>query len=248
MDIITLNSKNLATEHICCAITEKKGEPCMPAKKAWLQSRFADGQINARGKAFIEYMPAEAAWCPITAPGYMHINCFWVSGQLAGHGYANALLNACAKDAKAKNKLGLTVLSSKKKMPFLSDPGYLKHKGFIVADTTPPYYELLYLPFLKAVPVPHFNQSVKLPPMHTTGMALYYTDQCPHTSKCTALIKGTAEKMGIQLQLVKFEDAKTAQNAPAPFTTYSLFYNGKFITNEILSEKKFQNLLATLTF
>ena len=30
-----------------------------------------------------------------------------------------------------------------------------------------------------------------------------------------------------------------AQNAPAPFTTYSLFYNGKFLTNEILSEKSF---------
>lgn len=35
-----------------------------------------------------------------------------------------------------------------------------------------------------------------------------------------------------------------AQNAPAPFTSYSLFYNGGFLTNEILSIKKFEKLLA----
>ena len=35
-----------------------------------------------------------------------------------------------------------------------------------------------------------------------------------------------------------------AQNAPVPFTAFSLFYNGGFITHEILSEKKFEKILA----
>ncbi|MGO0807128.1 YoaP domain-containing protein, partial [Clostridioides difficile] len=39
--------------------------------------------------------------------------------------------------------------------------------------------------------------------------------------------------------------AKEAQNAPAPFTTYSLFFNGEFVTNEILSEKKIEKFLDT---
>ena len=34
-----------------------------------------------------------------------------------------------------------------------------------------------------------------------------------------------------------------ARQAPTPFPTYSLFYNGAFVTHEILSEKKFEKLL-----
>lgn len=49
---------------------------------------------------FIEYVPAENAWAPIDAPGYMYIDCLWVSGQHKGHGYSNLLLNECIRDAK----------------------------------------------------------------------------------------------------------------------------------------------------
>lgn len=34
------------------------------------------------------------------------------------------------------------------------------------------------------------------------------------------------------------------QNAPLSFTTLSLFYDGQFVTHEILSEKKFDKILA----
>ena len=42
-------------------------------------------------------IPAEYAWNPIDAEGYMHINCLWVSGSLKGHGYANDLLQEMKK-------------------------------------------------------------------------------------------------------------------------------------------------------
>ncbi|MFB6364074.1 histidine phosphatase family protein [Paenibacillus elgii] len=32
--------------------------------------------LDAKGKVFIEYLPAENAWVPIDAPHYMFINCF----------------------------------------------------------------------------------------------------------------------------------------------------------------------------
>ena len=32
-------------------------------------------------KQTIEYIPAEHAWNPIDAPGYMYIDCLWVSGS-----------------------------------------------------------------------------------------------------------------------------------------------------------------------
>ena len=35
-----------------------------------------------RGKCFIEYIPAENAWVPIEAAGWLYINCLWVSGDV----------------------------------------------------------------------------------------------------------------------------------------------------------------------
>nr|WP_257786422.1 YoaP domain-containing protein [Clostridium formicaceticum] len=45
---------------------------------------------------------------------------------------------------------------------------------------------------------------------------------------------------------MKFQSKEEVQKAPAPFTTYSLFYEGKFVTNEILSEKKFIDFLKKI--
>ncbi len=247
MDIININQNNIATEHICCAISDKKGETCVASKKSWLSERFLDGlvfkRLDARGKVFIEYIPAEKAWCPIMADGYMYINCFWVSGQFAKQGYGSRLLDECITDAKAKGKLGLTVLSSNKKMPFLSDPKYLKRKGFRIADTSEPYYELLYLPFEENAPVPQFKECAKNGHTDEKGMVLYYSDQCPHTGKYANIIKTLAQQRGSDVKLIKFESAEQAQNAPSPFTTYSFFFDGQFVTNEILSEKKFEKFM-----
>lgn len=247
MEIITVGPENLEREHICCAITEKKGERCVALKKAWLRERFNEGlvfkKLDARGKVFIEYLPAESAWCPIDAPGWMHIDCFWVSGQFKGQGWANRLLEECIADAKAQGKQGLTVLSSAKKKPYLSDPGYLRHKGFRLADTAAPYYELLYLPFEEEAPAPRFKECARRDETAEKGLVLYYSNQCPHAEKYALLARETARAKGMELTLHRFGSTREAQNAPGPFTTYSLFWNGSFVTNEILSPAKVEALV-----
>ncbi|MEG0270770.1 MAG: GNAT family N-acetyltransferase [Clostridia bacterium] len=247
MEIIEVTAENLGTEHICCAISDKKGETCVASKKAWMRERFADGlvfkKLDVRGKVFIEYIPAEKAWCPITAPNFMHINCFWVSGKFKGQGYANQLLEGCIADAKSKGMCGLAVLSSPEKKPFLSDPKYLKYKGFQVADSAAPYFELLYLPFDCNALVPKFKPCAKNGKIRDDGMVLYYTNQCPHTDKYVPKIAEVARQQGVKLILRKLETTQEAQNAPSPFTTYSFFDNGTFVTNEIFSEKKFEVFL-----
>lgn len=247
MEFITVNQENIDREHICCAITDKKGETCVSSKKAWMKERFADGlafyKLDARGKVFIEYIPAENAWCPLEAQGYMHINCFWVSGQYKGQGYANQLLDHCIQEARAQGRRGLTVISSPKKLPYLSDPQYLKYKGFQVADTAEPNFELLYLPFDENAPVPHFKNCAKEDRTTETGMVLYYTNQCPHTAKYVPIIEKLARQNGRPLTVHKIETTEQAQAAPCPVTTYSFFYDGKFVTNEIFGEKKFVKYL-----
>lgn len=249
MDFITVTSENLEREHICCAISNNK-DCQVTAKKSWLADRFADGLVfrkaDARGKCFIEYLPAERAWAPIEAEGYLHINCLWVSGQLAGHGYANELLDFCIEDAKAQSRTGLTILSSKKKAPYLSDPKYLRHRGFQLADAAEPAYELLYLPFDEEAERPRFKAHVKKPRIDAEGLVLYYAFQCPFTAKYVPLVKDIAESRGVPLQTIRFETADEAQAAPTPFTSYSLFYDGALVTHEVQSPKKFEKLLDEL--
>ena len=110
MEYIQVTKENLETEHICCAISNNR-DCQVSSKKAWLADRFEDGLVFLksveRGKCFIEYLPAEKAWNPIEAAGYMYIDCLWVSGSFKGHGYANDLLGACIADSREKGKLGL---------------------------------------------------------------------------------------------------------------------------------------------
>ena len=104
MNYIQITKENIDKEHICCAMSGKQSV----AKKEWLRQRFDDGLVfyrsEERGKCFIEYIPAENAWVPIAADGYLYINCLWVSGSMKGHGYSNDLLNECIRDAKNKGK------------------------------------------------------------------------------------------------------------------------------------------------
>lgn len=247
MQLITVNKENLAREHICCAITSES-DIQVSSKKAWLGERFDDGLVflkgDVRGKCFIEYIPAEMAWAPVEAPGYMYIDCFWVSGQYKGQGNGDLLLSACIEDSRAKDKAGLAVLSSPKKMPFLSDPKYLRYKGFKLADTAEPYYELLYLPFAEQAAPPRFKPCAKKPRIGETGFVLYYTNQCPYTAKYVPVLEEIAKAKGVPFKAVRLATREQAQSAPMAFTTYALFFDGAYVTNEILSEKKFEKLAA----
>lgn len=248
MEFIRLTHDNIDQEHICCAISDNKDIQVI-SKKSWLKERLDEGLVflkcNVRGKCFIEYIPAEYAWAPIEADGYMYIDCLWVSGQFKGHGYSNLLLNECIKDSKSKGKKGLVILSSKKKEGFLSDPKYMKYKRFETVDTSAPYFELMYLPFEKNAEKPRFSHSVKEANLQDmqNGFTLYFTSQCPFTAKYIPLLKKTAELRNIDFKTVHIKTSEDAQKAPTPFTTFSLFYNGKFVTHEILSEKKFEKIL-----
>lgn len=249
MAIKDVTLENLEVEHICCAIGAAQKDCGLVAKKSWLAEQMRLGlvfkKLDVRGKVFIEYMPAEVAWLPVAAEGYLYINCFWVSGAFKGQGHANRLLEACIADAKAQGKRGLVILSSKKKVPFLSDPKYLKYKGFRVADTAEPYYELLYLPFegYASVDKPHFLDCCRTGRIDKPGYVLYYTHQCPHTARYAPLVAELARNRGVAFELVYVSDCAAAQRAPNPFTTYALFKDGRFLTNEILSDSKFLKML-----
>lgn len=248
MQYIQITSENLDKEHICCSISSNK-DITVKSKKNWLRERLEDGlvfyKLDQRGKCFIEYIPAEKSFYGVHAPDFMHINCLWVSGSFKNNGHGKALLEHCINDSKAKGMKGLTVISSKKKLPFLADSSFLAHYGFIECDSADPYFTLMYLPFSNNVEKPFFLDSVKMPVLDD-GFILYYSNGCPFTEKYVPLIVDVFNKHNISIKVIKLESVEDAKASPCAWTNFSLFYNKKLVTHEILSEKKTEEIINKL--
>ena len=247
MDYIRVTKDNLEKEHICCAISNNK-DLQVSSKKAWLAERLDEGLVFLksveRGKCFIEYIPAENAWNPLCADGYMYIDCLWVSGSFKGHGYANDLLDACVSDSREKGMKGLCILAAAKKRPFLADPKYLAHKGFTVCDEADNGIQLWHLPFDRDAAKPAFKACARHPHIDEAGYVLYYTSQCPFNAKYVPIVEQTAKERGIPFRAIHLQSREEAQSAPTPVTTYALFHDGVYLTNEQMNDTKFLKLAA----
>ena len=247
MDIIKLNINNIYEEHICCAISDKKCQKGYLQKKEWIKERLAQNYVfkkyDVRHKTFIEYCPSEVAWLPIHAPNYMIINCLWVAGKYAGNGYGKKLLEECIKDSKDKD--GIVLLTSDKKRPYLSDKKFFLNQGFEICDTAPPYFELLVYKNNPNSISPTFNEFAKNNSCNNkNGLTVYYSNQCPYTEYYTnTVLKELAEKADIPIKIIKITSRQEAMDIPSACSIYSVFFSGKFITNDIFSENKFLKFL-----
>lgn len=246
--IVQVTAENIADEHVCCAITDKKCREGYEAKKAWLKRQFENGyvfkKLDVRGKVFIEYVPAENGWLPIDAPGHMLINCFWVSGRFKGQGNGKRLFQECLNDAQGMN--GIVAVTAKKKQPFMSDRKFFQRQGFELCDTAKPYFELWHLPLKNGAPKPKFKPRAKEGICDVeNGLSVYYTDGCPFNDfYVNSVLANTAKSKDIPLKISKLETRKQAQNHFVPHTLYSVFFNGKFVTQQVLSEKSFEKFIS----
>ena len=244
--IISVNTENISEEHICCAFSDKKCAPGYQSKKDWLKTNFKDGyrfkKLDVRGKVFIEYVPAENGWLPIDADNYMLINCFWVSGKYKGNGHAKALLKDCETDAKGMN--GIVAVVGSKKQPFMSDKKFYQMQGFELCDTAEPYFELWYKPYNKDALKPKFKSISKNGECDIKeGLAVYYTNACPFTDFYVEDLKRIAKEKGHKIEIVKLKTKEQAQNHFVPHSIYSVFRDGKFVTQHILNEKAFDKFI-----
>jgi hypothetical protein len=244
MKLITIEASNIDTEHICCALgNDSENRTAAQTKKDWLKDRFAEGlafrRLDQRGKVFIEYLPVEMAWKPIKGKRYILVNCLWVSGQFKGHGHSVQLLDACVKDARAQKMDGVCVVSSNKKRPFLTDKSFFLKQGFLSVDQAPPDFELLALSFKKGAVPPAFTEAAKAGRCGVgRGLAIYYSHQCPFMEKYTALLAERAAERGMSCKRVRLSTRKEAQASASPFGTLGIFYDGRFVSHELMADKK----------
>lgn len=179
---ITLTTENIASEHICCAFSDKKCAEGYRTKKDWLTGEFGNGlvfrRLDQRAKVFIEYGPAETAWIPVHAPDYFIIGCLWVSGQYKGKGHAKALLESAWEDAARQGKNGLVAVTGDKKFPFMGDGKWFKMQGFEEVQKLPGGFVLWVKKLKEDAPDPAFLDSVlsgESP--EKEGVAVYYSNR-----------------------------------------------------------------------
>lgn len=241
MSFITLTPDSLPSQHICCAISDKKCTDGYGAKKQWLSEQYAHGyrfrRLDERAKVFIEYGPGKTAWAPVVAPDWMVMGCFWVSGKYKQQGHGKALIAAAMKDATDAGLAGLVAVVGKKKMHFQSDGKWLLRQGFEEVDTLSNGFSLLALTAGTHPDAarPRFADSARdgLDPT-TKGMTVYYSNRCPFTEfHIHTSLRATCEKRGLTPTIIKLESLEAAQNAPTPATIFSLFINDRFVTTDL---------------
>ena len=58
------------------------------------------------------------------------------------------------------------------------------------------------------------------------------------------IVEKTAKEHGVPFKAIRLQTKDEAQNAPTPITTYSLFFNGGYVTNEQMNDAKFIKLIS----
>lgn len=242
---INLTLDNLESEHLCCAISDKKHQCGVDVKKAWLRERIQEGHVfrklDAKGKVFIEYAPLDKAWVPVIGDNYLYIYCLWVSGSFKGKGYGKELLEYCIADAKRQGRAGVCIISSKKKKPYLSDKKFMELSGFEAADTIGDEYVLMALSFDGTKP--QFADGVKEQRIDEERLTIYYGRQCPYISNCIEQIESYCKANNIPLSLIAVDTLEKAKSVPCVFNNWAVFYNGKFETVHLLNEGYLKKML-----
>lgn len=243
----TLTLDTLDTEHLCCAIADRKHQEGVQLKKQWLADRIQEGHVfrklDVKGKVFIEYAPLETAWTPVFGDRYLYIYCLWVSGQYKNQGHAKALLSACMQDAKRQQKAGICVICGKSKSPFLSDRKFFQHAGFSVVDTIDSY-ELLAYSFDGSLP--RFTDTARMQTIHQKELTIYYGLQCPYIPNCITQIKQYCKEQSIPVSCIPIDSLPKAKAMPCVFNNWAVFYGGNFITHHLLNEGYLKKMLSTI--
>lgn len=245
MKIIDVTPENVFEETLFCV--RDTGSLAFEKKHAWFLSQLEAGlrlkilkDQNNKTISFIEYIPAEHAWRPVNAPGYMFIHCMYVySNQDKGKGYATQMVEACKEDASRNGMHGLAVMTSKGS--WMADKRLFDKIGFHEVDRRG-RFELMVNKLYNSAPDPvlldwTLNQE------QYSGWNLLYADQCPWHEKSVNDIRQTALESGITLKVKKISSAEEARNGPSGFGVFSLLHNGKLLEDHYISSTRFKNIL-----
>lgn len=140
---------------------------------------------------------------------------------------------------------GIVHIVGKKKLSYLSEKRFFEYMGFEITDQIEPYFDLITLCWNDEASKPSFKRNGKSS-VTQKGIAIYYIAQCPFAVGVLEDLRKIAENKGVPFTTHQLTSKEEAQNAPTIWTTFGLFFDGKFITHEMMSSNKFEKLLTKL--
>lgn len=251
--IMDLTPDNIA-EYGFCGYKDVKKHVELRKKIDWYKEYYPKGLrvkivFSRMGgyQGMLEYIPGKYAHRPVDADGYLFIHCLFVGfkNEFKGRGLALSLLDECINEAKASKMLGIAVVT--RKGPFMVHNEIFLKRGFTVADSAKPDFELLVLKFDEKSANPGFKQDMNLNlKEYSDGLTIMRSAQCPYTEKNVNAIVESANKMKIKTRLIDLEDYKAVQSVPCAFGSFCIIYNGKVISHHPISNTRFENIMKGL--
>lgn len=241
---VDLSIANVEREHICCAIAGQQHQEGVERKKAFLVGGFAGGLVfrkfDVRGKVFIEYAPAETAWRPVIAPGYLVIHCLWVSGRYKARGLGRELLRHCLGEVGERH--GVVAVSGSQ--PYLTATSFYLRQGFERVDRTAGGFDLVCFRVSEEAPLPRFGENARRETVpQNEGVHFEFVYQCPFVPSCVRQMSEVARDLGLAVSQRELSTVASAQRAASPFGTFGAFLHGRLITHELMSPAKFEKAL-----
>lgn len=249
-DLILVDPLNVE-EHGFFCIKNKKADG-YKAKLQWFLHQYELGlrifiATGETGKqlGFVECIPAEFAWRPLEAEGYLFIQCITVySKKDRQQGLGKYLLQRCEQLALEGKHIGLCSMTSNK--PWVAEKGLFEKSGFEKVEELG-RFELM---------AKSLTHSQKLPGLidwqaqqaQYQGWHLVYANQCPWHQKAVDELSKTASDRGISLQISQLHTPEEAHLAPSGFGTFSLLFNGRLLADHYISKTRFLNILNKETY
>lgn len=132
------------------------------------------------------------------------------------------------------------------KRQWLSDRSFAMKFGFEVVDTTDNGYELLILSFDGTTP--KFAENAKRQTIGSKMLTVYYDMQCPYIYQNVEMIKQYCETHQVPVDLIKVDMLHKAKELPCVFNNWGVFYNGKFVTVNLLDAAYLGRILKVATY
>lgn len=213
MEYIRVTKENIEKEHICCAISSNRDIQVI-SKKNWLKERFDDGLVFLKS--------IERGKCFIE---YIPAENAWNPIMVEGYMYIDCLWVAGSfKD----NGYSIDLLNA-----CIEDSKAKGKKGICILSAAKKKPFLEDPKFLKYKNFTVCDEA-------DNGIQLWYL---PFNAKYVPMLLEVAKEREVPFQAIRLETKEEAQNAPTPVTTYALFYNGEYVTNEQMNDKRFIKLL-----
>ncbi len=137
---------------------------------------------------------------------------------------------------------GVVAVSGRR--PYLTDTRFYLHHGFQFVERTDTGFDLVCYKASDDAPLPRFSQSARRGTVsRIKGVHFEYIHQCPFVATCLRDLSAVAEEFALPVTRKELATVESAHNAASPFGTFGVFLYGKLITHELMSPRKFRDLL-----